>query len=91
MYDRAINIGNKSFVIYDQIDVVIAADADKVRRLFIKWKIDRDSPKVVNLTSDKETRSLIILKDGMCVLSSVNATVLQKRINGGCAENGNAK
>ena len=87
MYDRAINIGNKSFVIYDQIDVVISADADKVRRLFIKWKIDRDSPKVVNLTSDKETRSLIILKDGMCVLSSVNATVLQKRINGGSAEN----
>lgn len=87
MYDRAINIGNKSFVIYDQINVVIAADADKVRRLFIKWKIDRDSPKVVNLTSDKETRSLIILKDGMCVLSSVNSTVLQKRINGGCAEN----
>ena len=87
MYDRAINIGNKSFVIYDQINVVIAADADKVRRLFIKWKIDKDSPKVVNLTSDKETRSLIILKDGMCVLSSVNSTVLQKRINGGCAEN----
>ena len=87
MYDRAINIGNKSFVIYDQINVVIATDADKVRRLFIKWKIDRDSPKVVNLTSDKETRSLIILKDGMCVLSSVNATVLQKRINGGSAEN----
>ena len=87
MYDRAINIGNKSFVIYDQIDVVISADADKVRRLFIKWKIDRDSPKVVNLTSDKETRSLIILKDGMCILSSVNATILQKRINGGCAEN----
>ena len=87
MYDRAINIGNKSFVIYDQIDVVISADADKVRRLFIKWKIDRDSPKVVNLTSDKETRSLIILKDGMCILSSVNSTVLQKRINGGSAEN----
>ena len=87
MYDRAINIGNKSFVIYDQINVIIAADADKVRRLLIKWKIDRDSPKVVNLTSDKETRSLIILKDGMCVLSSVNATVLQKRINGGSAEN----
>ena len=87
MYDRAINIGNKSFVIYDQINAVIAADADKVRRLFIKWKIDRDSPKVVNLTSDKETRSLIILKDGMCILSSVNATILQKRINGGCAEN----
>ena len=87
MHDRAINVGNKSFVIYDQINVVIAADADKVRRLFIKWKIDRDSPKVVNLTSDKETRSLIILKDGMCVLSSVNSTVLQKRINGGCAEN----
>ena len=74
-------------MIYDQINVVIAADADKVRRLFIKWKIDRDSPKVVNLTSDKETRSLIILKDGMCILSSVNATILQKRINGGCAEN----
>ena len=87
MRDRAINIGNKSFVIYDQINVVIAADADKVRRLFIKWKIDRDSPKVVNLTSDKETRSLIILKDGMCILSSVNSTVLQKRINGGSAEN----
>ena len=87
MHDRAINIGNKSFVMYDQVNVVIAADADKVRRLFIKWKIDRDSPKVVNLTSDKETRSLIILKDGMCVLSSVNSTVLQKRINGGCAEN----
>ena len=74
-------------MIYDQINVVIAADADKVRRLFIKWKIDRDSPKVVNLTFDKETRSLIILKDGMCILSSVNSTVLQKRINGGSAEN----
>ncbi len=81
MRDRFINMGNKAFVNVSKVTYVVATDADKVRRILSKHNIDKDSEQVQNFTSKKETRSILYLDDGCVALSSVNATVLVKRIN----------
>ena len=81
MRDRFVNIGNRAFVNVSKVTYVVAADADKVRRILSKHNIDKDSEQVQNFTSKKETRSILYLDEGRIALSSVNATVLVKRIN----------
>lgn len=81
MRERLINVGQKSFVNFDEIICIVSADAEKVRRFLNRWQISKDSMQVINLTSDQETRSMIIFKNGTIGLSSVNATVLAKRAN----------
>ena len=86
MRDKLINVGQKSFINLDELEVVVAAGADKVKRYLDKHKIEKDSDRVVNLTSDKETRSMILMKTGKIILSSVNAVSLAKRVNTGTGQ-----
>ena len=81
MRDKLINVGQKSFINLDELEVVVAAGADKVKRYLDKHRIEKDSERVVNLTSDKETRSMILMKTGKIILSSVNSVSLAKRVN----------
>lgn len=81
MIERFINVGKKSFVNADEVEIVVSANAEKVRRFLNKWHIDKDNMQIVNLTSDKETRSMIVFKSGRIVLSSVNASKLAQRGN----------
>ena len=81
MRDKLINVGQKSFINLDELEVVVSAGADKVKRYLDKHKIEKDSDRVVNLTSDKETRSMILMKTGKIILSSVNSVSLAKRVN----------
>ena len=86
MRDKLINVGQKSFINLDELEVVVAAGADKVKRYLDKHKIEKDSDRVVNLTSDKETRSMILMKTGKIILSSVNSVSLAKRVNTGSGQ-----
>ena len=86
MRDKLINVGQKSFINLDELEVVVSAGADKVKRYLDKHKIERDSDRVVNLTSDKETRSMILMKTGKIILSSVNSVSLAKRVNTGSGQ-----
>ncbi len=81
MRDKLINVGQKSFINLAELEVVVAAGADKVKRYLDKHRIEKDSDRVVNLTSDKETRSMILMKTGKIILSSVNSVSLAKRVN----------
>lgn len=86
MRDKLINVGQKSFINLDELEVVVSAGADKVKRYLDKHKIEKDSDRVVNLTSDKETRSMILMKTGKIILSSVNSVSLAKRVNTGSGQ-----
>lgn len=86
MRDKLINVGQKSFINLAELEVVIAAGADKVKRYLDKHRIEKDSDRVVNLTSDKETRSMILMKTGKIILSSVNSVSLAKRVNTGSGQ-----
>lgn len=63
----------------DKVICIVAADSDKVRRILARDNLKRTSPKVIDTSSDKETRSIIYLSDNNYCISSVNASILAKR------------
>ena len=79
MSEKFINIGNKNFTNIDKIKHIIAADADKVRRFLKKHNLDRTSMQVIDVTGDKDVRSMLILDDNSITLSSVSSIALSKR------------
>ncbi len=81
MKDKFISIGKKAYVNIDKVSFILSADADKARRMLKRYGVEKNSDRAVDLTSDKETRSMLILEDRSIGLSSVNAQVLAKRAN----------
>lgn len=81
MRDKFISIGKKAYVNIEKVCYIISADADKVRRILKRYGIEKYSDQVIDLTSDKETRSMLVLEDRSIGLSNVNAQVLAKRAN----------
>ena len=81
-----INIGNKAFISEEEVICIEAADSDKVRRILARANLKRTNPEVIDTTSDKETRSIIFLKDNKYCISSVNASVLAKRAQSDTSE-----
>ena len=86
MSKNYINIGNKAFISEEKVICIEAADSDKVRRILARANLKRTNPEVIDTTSDKETRSIIFLKDNKYCISSVNASILVKRAQSDAAE-----
>ncbi len=82
MRSNFINIGNKNYLDACKIKYIVSADYNKVARLLGKYGVKRDDPSVFDATSNKETRSFLILDDGTFGITSVNAKVLRNRANG---------
>ena len=80
MRNNFLNIGNKFFVNVDMVKCIAAADSDKVRRILARADLARTDKEVIDSTSDKETRSILFLSDNTYCISSVNASVLAKRM-----------
>ena len=86
MSSNFINVGNKVFIDANKVKFIMSADSDRVRKVLAKRKLARTSEEVFDGTSDKETRSLLILDDNSFCISSVNATILVKRAKGDVAD-----
>ena len=86
MSSNFINIGNKVFIDANKVKFIMSADSDRVRKVLAKRKLTRTNDEVFDGTSDKETRSLLILDDNSFCISSVNAAVLVKRAKGDIAD-----
>ena len=82
MSSNFINVGNKVFIDASKVKFIMSADSDRVRKVLAKRKLTRNSEEVFDGTSDKETRSLLILDDNSFCISSVNAAILVKRAKG---------
>ncbi len=80
MRDRMIDVGG-TVVNIDRVDAIQEASADKVRRILMKYGIDKNSDRVINATSEKETKSIIFLSNGRIIISSFSANILSKRMN----------
>ena len=76
-----LHLGNDNYVNMDTVKYIVAANAEKVRKYRIDRGIEKNSNAFLNGSSDKETRSLIIHKDGTICTSSVSAKSLQERAN----------
>lgn len=81
MANEMVHIGNSAFVPFDKIRLIIPADAKKIRRIMASKGIEQKSDKYWDTTGDLETRTLIVLADGMIVTSFVSANAIVKRIN----------
>ena len=81
MANKMVHIGNSAFVPIDKIRLVFPADAKKVRRIFASKEIEQKSDKFWDTTGGLETRTLIVLDDGMLVTSFVTANAIVRRIN----------
>lgn len=82
MRSNFINIGNQTFADASKIKYIIAADYNKVARLLSKYGVKRDDLRVFDTTSNKSTRSFLVLDDGTFGISSVSAKILCSRANG---------
>lgn len=77
-----LNIGKGYFVNSDTVKCIISADAERVRRILMKYGFDRTSDEVLDASSDAETRSLIMHNDGTMAISAISSNVLIKRFQG---------
>lgn len=81
MGNLMLHLGNENYVNMDTVKYIIEANAEKVRKYRIDRGIEKNSDAFLNGSSDKETRSLIIHKDGTICTSSVSAKSLHDRAN----------
>lgn len=81
MKNEMLNVGNNTFLNSDKIRIIIPADAEKVRRILKKKGLTQKSDTFWNTTGESETRTLIVLDDGMLVTSSVSSNSIAKRQN----------
>lgn len=79
MKSSFVDIGNRVKLCTDRIVCIIDADAEKVRRLLQRHDLERSSGLVIDATSVKETKSLLILDDGRVAISSMTSNVIIKR------------
>jgi hypothetical protein len=76
-----LHLGNEHYVNLDTVKYIVEANAEKVRKYRMDRGIEKNSDAFLNGSSDKETRSLIIHKDGTICTSSVTAKSLRDRAN----------
>ena len=76
-----LHLGNEHYVNLDTVKYIVEANAEKVRKYRMDRGIEKNSDAFLNGSSDKETRSLIIHKDGTICTSSVSAKSLKDRAN----------
>ena len=74
-----LHLGNEYYVNLDTVKYIVEANAEKVRKYRMDRGIEKNSDAFLNGSSDKETRSLIIHKDGTICTSSVSAKSLKDR------------
>lgn len=72
-----LNVGNKAFVKMDEIEVVMAPESAPIKRLVSDAK---DAGTCIDLTYGKKTKSVLVLKSGKLVLSTVLASTLASKM-----------
>ncbi len=81
MMNEFLHVGFDAFINVAKIRLIASIDADKLRREMKRREIDKGSVLFWNTAAGKETKSVILLDDGMLVASGVSSETLVKRFN----------
>lgn len=73
-----LNVGNGSYVKIDEIQVIAPPESAPLKR-YVSDAKDKDT--CIDLTYGKKTKSIIVLKNGMVVLSPVTSGTLNNNIS----------
>lgn len=76
-----LHVGFDAFINVAKIRLIAPIDADKLRREMKRREIDKGSVLFWNTAAGKETKSVILLDDGMLVASGVSSETLVRRFN----------
>lgn len=76
-----LHVGFDAFVNVAKVKLIAPADSEKLRREMKRREIDKNSMLFWNTALGKETKSVILLDDGMLVASGVSSETLVKRFN----------
>ena len=76
---KLINIGYGNLVNTARVVSVVSPDAAPVKRLVADT---RDAGRLIDATSGKKTRSVLVMDSGHVVLSALMPETLQSRLNG---------
>lgn len=75
---KLINIGYGNLVNSHKVVSVVSPDAAPIKRLI---QDTRDAGKLIDATSGKKTRSVIVADSGHVILSALTAETIQGRLN----------
>ena len=81
MMNEFLHVGFDAFINVAKIRLIAPIDADKLRREMKRREIDKGSVLFWNTAAGKETKSVILLDDGLLVASGVSSETLVKRFN----------
>lgn len=83
-------IGFDSYVNLNKVKFICAMEPDKLRREMKRRQIEKGSDKYWDACSGKPMKSVLLLSDGMLIVSALGADTLIKRIselnNGGTSK-----
>ncbi|MFL0198606.1 DUF370 domain-containing protein [Clostridium sp. WILCCON 0269] len=74
---RIINIGFDNLIVAEEIQLILSTDGVSVKRKIAKAK---EKGLLIDITRGRNRRSVILLKSGIMVLSTVNTKTLARRI-----------
>ena len=75
---EALNIGYNNMVLKEKVVAIVATDSKPVRRL--KERAEREG-RLIDATSGRKTRALILTNSNHIILSSINVRTLSQRIS----------
>ena len=75
---KLVNIGYGNLVNSSKVVSVVSPDAAPIKRLV---QDTRDTGKLIDASSGKKTRSVIIAESGHIILSALTAETIQARLN----------
>lgn len=73
-----LNVGNGSYVKIHEIEAIVPPESAPIKRMV---STSKDHEQCVDLTYGKRTKSVIVLKSGKLVLSSVLPDTLVNKLN----------
>lgn len=76
-----LHIGFDSYISAGKIKMIYQADSVKIKKELQRRKLDKSSPFFCDASSGKEPKALLLLDDGMLVVSAIAAETLVKRIS----------
>ncbi len=74
-------IGFNNHVNVDEVEFVLSADAEKLRRVLKKRGVEKNSEAFCDATDGKPVKSCLLLKSGKIIASALSSDTLAKRFN----------
>lgn len=74
-------IGFNNHVSVDEVEIIFAADAEKLRRFLKKMGVEKNTDMFCDATDGKPVKSCILLKSGRIIASALGSDTFAKRFN----------